>query len=433
MNNLTLTIDTAPKQTFNGFGISEMNDQLNFQKLTPAVQSAISVAAWKDLSLKSFRLWWNPTESVASWKAKYIDSNLITLAKANGCTKLLLAPNTVPTAYSSGGLFTDSGVLSYAKDIANFIALLKNTYGISIDYTGVLNEPNDRPIQFKLSQWPTVIKALRSNLNSLGLTSVKIVAPESASADDTGDAMIAAIKSDATAWAALDAIATHTYNMGARDQTASYIAGTNKQYWITESGINGPEALGDIYNAATSAAMAISDLNHGVTDRLWFIGYEQTDPNDNATRLIQYDFSTGKWDKLYKYYWMQQLSQAFIPGTVMRQVRASSGDSTMTWTYGKKPPIMACAGVRPDGRIAIAAINYTSNDWANRGSAWDKEQSGPPAATYSLTVNLTNLSASVWSKVCNSTSTGTAAWVPAQRTSSETIVINPLSMVVIVL
>jgi len=402
--SVTVTVHAAPQQTFAGFGTSQTNFDGRFQQLSPTIKAATSKAIWTDLNFKSMRLWFSPVTymanpsqpTIADFKQRYIDSGLIPLAKQQGCTTLLLAPGDVPASYASigGGIdyrtFTDAGVLAYAKLLASFILQLKTETGVQITATGILNEPNDRPIRFTTQQWPVVVKTLRAELDSRGLQSVAIVAPEAASCDDVAYGMVDAIKSDPVAWAGLNGIATHTYNMGATDTMKQKIAGSGKNYWQTESSTPGPENLGNFLNAATSAGCFISDLNHGVTHWIWFIGFEQNDPPDNGTRLLKYDATKPDQaaDKFYKYFYIQQLSRAFPPGAVSLAC-VSSSESTMTWTYGLKPSLIASATKNPDGTTSIALLNYTSDLFGSKSlSSWDRSQGGQLAKTITVTLKI---------------------------------------------
>jgi len=401
--SVTVTVHAAPQQTFAGFGTSEMNFDGRFQQLPAATKQSLSKMIWTDLNFKILRLWFSPADyaagtGLADFKRHYFDSGIVSQATQMGCTTLLLAPGDVPAAFAkspSGSLnvfseFSDDGVLQYAKLLANFIQQVRQQIGVQITATGILNEPNDRPIRFAIAQWPLMIKALRAELDARGLQQVAIVAPEASSCDDVAYGMTDSIKADAAAWASLSGIATHTYNMGATDVMKSKIDGTNKTYWQTESSTPGPEDLGNAINAATSAGRFISDLNHGVTHWVWFIGFEQADPSDNGTRLIRYDAANPGVApaKFYKYYYLQQLSQAFKPGAVARQC-TSSVESTMTWTYGLKPMILSAAAQGTNGAWSIAVQNFTSDQFYARGvSDWDRSQGGLAAKTINVTVQI---------------------------------------------
>jgi O-glycosyl hydrolase len=438
MPTITLTIQ-SPKQAIHSYGISEMNDSLFFQRLPQPVRESLSSLIWRDLGFTTLRLWWNPNESISRFVEKY--AAIVTIG---GYKDFLLAPCDVPTSlasptvksdgYSNYREFTDAGVLAYAKLIAQAIADIHAQSSIRITATGVLNEPNDRPIRFTLAQWTTVIKTLRAELNARNLAGVKIVAPEAASNDSTAFAMIKAIKADQVAWAALDGIATHTYNMGANDEAAQLASG--KSFWITESSTPGPESDNDPYNAATSAARLIGDLNHGVTDWVWFIGFEQHDPADNGTRLIKFNQADGSFNEFAKFHWLRQLAQAFPVGSKVCPA-TSSTEGTMTFTYGQKPAILATAATRPDGKLAVAVTNYTSDHWQDPAlSQWDREQGGKPAATYTVNLNIPQLASVPTATffVRKSTATAADAAGPSIKVKygKATVTIAPLTMLTLI-
>lgn len=402
--SLTVTVHPEPQQAFAGLGVSEMNFDGRFQQLSSANKAALCKAIWTDLNAKSLRLWCSPATylaeaqkpSIADFKQHYIESGIVPLAKLNGCTTLLLAPGDVPDRFAAAGgggdfrTFTDAGVLAYARLLADFILQVKTETGVQINATGILNEPNDRPIRFTSSQWPVIIKALRAELDSRGLTAVAIIGPEAASCDDVAYGMVDAIKADPAAWASLSGIATHTYNMGATDGMKQKIVGSGKSYWQTESSTPGAENLVSALNAASSAGRLISDLNHGVSHWIWFIGFEQNDPSDNGTRLMKFDAANpdAPAQKFYKYYYLQQLSQAFPPGAVAR-LCTSSTESSMTWTYGLKPMLIATAAQRPDGAVSVALVNYTSSLFGDKSlSSWERSQGGQLAKTITVTLKI---------------------------------------------
>jgi O-glycosyl hydrolase len=261
--------------------------------------------------------------------------------------------------------------------------------GVPITAAGILNEPNDRPIRFTNKQWPIMVKTLRFLLDNRGLRDVAIIAPEAASGDKWAEDTFDAIASDKDAWGGLGGVATHTYNMGA---TAALLEKSRgKPYWQTESSTPGPEAddATAFMNAATTGARALSDLNHGVTHWLWFIGYERGDPTDNGVRLIRYDASRPDGDVHFtrKYFVLQQLSQAFANGAAIYPCESST-ENSMTFTYGRKPALLAAAAKNADGSWAIAVQNYTSDRFAGLKDE-DRAQAGPDRGrTITVTIHL---------------------------------------------
>jgi hypothetical protein len=242
-------------------------------------------------------------------------------------------------------------------------------------------------------------------LDRRGLQQVGIVAPEHANNDAKADQFLAALKADAGAWAALAGPATHTYNMGARDEEARFVggpAGPNlKDFWITESGggtaLPTSEPPGDARQAASMASRFLSDMNHRVTHWVWFLGAEEVrewpEGFDNVQRLIQYQpLRAGDWYlPLLKYYYFRRLSLTFDGGATFRDSH-SELEGDMTWTFGRKPRLTGAAAINPDGSWAIGLANYTSDQFESPGmSQFDRDNTGHAAQSFDVTLRVPEL------------------------------------------
>lgn len=405
---VTITVTSGARQTFHGFGASALNFGHEYQTLTPAERTTLSRTLWHDLGFHTLRLWANmdkyaPTpgaHDLTQFRGCYVDSHLIADARAQGVTTLLLAPDGLPPymaekrpdgSAQTGMALKDSEVDNYADLLADFIARLRTETGTAITVTGIQNEPNDLE-RFTPAQIVRVVKRLRVDLDKQGLPGVQIIAPENASADDSLYAQLDALKADPAAWTALSGIASHSYNMAATDKAASYITGTQKRYWMTEASDNGPEAPGDGLRAASLASRFLSDMNHGVTDWVHFVGFEVPDANDNATRILAYTPKPFAVTYFQKYYYYKQLSEAFPVGSVFRKSE-STLDGGMTYTYGKKPHVTAAAARTPYGAWAIGLSNYTSPTFTDADNDKDfvVHNSGYAAQTYAVTVRVPEL------------------------------------------
>ncbi len=401
---VTITVKQGAKQKFQGFGASQIRESgIDYSKLTPSQKKLLNKLVCTKTKFKIVRLWFDPTKyapqpgkrDTGDFVKSFIKSGFISDALANGCTTLLLAPDKIP-AYmgaSEHGYIYDAEIKNYAALLANFIRQIKQETGIKINVTGVLNEPNDKPLKLSDAQWPLMIKTLRRELDHRGLKHVKIIAPELANADAIAVRVIQAIKNDPEAWRDLAGISTHSYNMAATTQISDLIAETDKEYWQTEAGANGREDPGDAVNAASAASRFLNDMNHRVTHWLWFIGYAPADPKDDATRLIRYSRTPFHYDIFQKYYYFLQLSQTFdIKAQFRQSISSLERNRTMTWTYGKKPQITVASAKNPDGSWGIAVSNYTSNKFVNsNASEWMKTQEGFGAESFRVTVFIEEL------------------------------------------
>jgi hypothetical protein len=372
----TLTVQSGGRQTFTGFGASQVG---GYTTIPASPRGQMADLVYRDLGVKVLRLWAGsgPAVSLATMKSTfystYVDNGLISDLTSRGVTTLLLAPARGEDAP------TDS-LSAYAAKIAQFIRDVKDERGINISVTGVANEPQDWSPQ----QITDTVKYLRTELNNRGLSSVQIIAPESASADSNCDAKLDAMHNDSTAWNALTGIASHSYNMAARNEEENRTFG--KQYWQTEASDNGSEQAENENRAASLAARYLNDMNHRVTHWVHFIGFSYMD-SDNATKLMVYDPANGQILIHLKYYYFKQLLSVFDVGAVFRRTQSST-EADMPYTYGQKPAINAAAAVNPDGSWAIGVVNDTGVCCNSGISQWYG------ATTYNVTVNVSELSGS---------------------------------------
>ncbi len=448
---ITITVADGARQTFQGFGTSLGNWEGKYQKLAPDERAKLSDWLWHDLKFNSLRLWMNiheyaPTpgaRDLSVFRRCYVDSRIIADARSRGVKTLLLAPEGLAgymkEAQSDGGRgIKQTELAGYTTVLADFISQLKKETGISIEATGIQNEPNvsDR---FTPVQMVECVKLLRAELDRRDLPAVKIIAPEQANCDDGYYRQIELLKKDPVAWGALAGVSSHSYNMAVTDQAAAFVAaadGTNlKDYWMNEASDNGAEELGDHRRAASLAARYLNDMNHRVTHWMHFLGFEVNDPRDNATRIIAYEADPFRAKRFQKFATYRQLSHAFDMGAVFRDSTSSEGGD-MTWTYGKKPRLTAAAARNPDGTWAVGVANYTADDfrgvqgWSD--DAWNVSQGGhTPAQSFSVTVRIEELRREKETRfrVCHSASEPTDPEFVIFREGEATIEVGSLEVV----
>ncbi|RYX83817.1 hypothetical protein EON83_12780 [bacterium] len=413
---VTITSPTGARQAFGGFGTSQNNWGGEYQTLSQAQRTSISQMLWRDLKFKILRMWFNTDEyaptrgahNLTQMRTNYINSGMIADALANGATTLLLAPDKLPPYMRNGNYILDSEVDNYAIMLADAIKQMKDEDGVTISATGIQNEPNNAnngPGQFTPAQMVQAVKTLRTALNNRGLQSVKIIASEAGSCDDTFFADVDALKNDSAAWNSLAGISSHSYSMAATDGAANRIAasdGSNtKEYWMTEASDNGPESPGmtgiPALRAVSLAGRFLNDMNHRVTHWVHFIGFDTPDQSDNATRIGYYTTPASNYSVTVfkKYYAYQQLAQAFDVGAVFRD-SYSSLEGDMTWTYGNKPRITSSSARNPDGSWSIGVTNFTAGSfsglqgWSDEG--WNSSQNGyTPAQNFNVTIKIDEL------------------------------------------
>lgn len=393
---VSITAGTQSRQTFAGFGAGLFpwvpSARYN-AAVTPKQTAEMAGRVWRDSRFRSVRLWIHPgAEPVSYYVDGFVKTGKLPAVMAAGAKDLLLAPEYLPAGMDDGnGYIKETDIPRYADILADFIADFKKQTGILINHSGILNEPNDRPVKFSDAQWPVMIKAFRVALDARGLKSVRIIAPESANCGEDAYRVVDSIRADPDAWRALGGIATHSYNNAATEAMAGRSLG-EKPHWMTEASDIGPEAPGDTLRAASVASRFLNDINHGVTHWMHFIGFEESDPNDNATRILAYTTSPFRVTQFRKYDYYRQLSLTFDVGAVLRHC-TSDKEGEMTYTYGKKPRINAAIARNPDGTWAIGISNYTAPVFrdAEDPKNFALHNSGYAARTIHVTVRISEL------------------------------------------
>jgi len=421
--SVTLTVTNQPAQTLDGFGCSLVD--LSESKMPSSARAEMFDQVFGGLRMNVLRLWAEAgddrtaTQMRADFYRVYVDSGVIADAQKRGVSTLLLAP-------ARGESAPTEPIPDYARKLADFIEGLKTERGIRISVTGIANEPGG----FNPSQVAEAVRVLRQELDRRSLRDVQIIAPEWASADDAARRCIAGIKADPAAWAALLGIATHSYNMAATPEFSELIAGTGKQYWMTEAGDNGNENDADASLAASISSRFLNDLDHGVTHWLYFIGFHDspdvTQDNDNATKLMVYDLKRHRIFRHLKYDWFRQLRAAFPNGSRLYPLKAQPGGD-LSYSFGQKPFLNATTARRPDGGWSMGMVNLSGLGPDSSISQWQ------PPTTLNVTWQATPLAGqeAVTLKVFRSDATHrfVAAGQMTMTQGTLTLVLKPRELV----
>lgn len=337
---------------------------------------------------------------------------------------------------------------AYTTRIAECIKILRDTYNIRINATGLANELTSiaSPASVKEQggvNWTAAnivqgVTLLRSKLDQRGLQDVAIVAPENASTNGGAAEMVQALKAS-PAWKGLSGIATHSYEMAANDAMAAEITGPNgastKDWWITEvGGIGTPEPRGT--GAVSLSARFLNDMNHMVTHWIWFIGFSTKyvpEAKDTGMALTGLSPNQGSVVLHPKYWSFKQLRDAFPDGTVFRRAQ-SSLDGDMLWSYNKRAHVSAAAGKSPSGDWRIALVNLTPITVSDNKPP-HTVRLDYPAAPYAVTLKISDLSNSrpVQFAVTRSPPDGTSAARSAEAVTAingqMTVVVQPQELV----
>jgi glucuronoarabinoxylan endo-1,4-beta-xylanase len=267
--------------TYNGIGLSLLRNHI-----VPAGSSSASdaptTAETSNMQLaqaRGARVWsatWSPAAGFKSVHDIY-DTNTATGGGINGGSFL-------------GGDATNQ---AYASQVANYVANMKNTYGVNLYAISIQNEPDANVTSYDACQWSnTYIHDFVTNLfNALaakGVGSTKIILPESQNWQDyhnlAGPAM-----TDPNVAADVSIIADHNYD-GANGPSSLVKNNYGKALWETEVSQLGGETS-DIVNGVYYAQRVYLFLTQAQANawHYWWIV-----PSGSETGLMTQSAGTTK-------------------------------------------------------------------------------------------------------------------------------------------
>jgi O-glycosyl hydrolase len=216
--------------TYNGVGLSLLRNHIAFAGTTSAsaVPSTVETTIMQLAQARGARVWSTPWTPAAGFKG----SN--DLYYGHPATNI-----------NDGGSYLGSGNnitnVNYASQLANYVASMKNTYGVNIYALSIQNEPDADVTSYEACQWTGAqIHDFVTNLSSAfatkGFGSTKIILPESQNWTDPHDLAGPAMSDPAVA-AQVGVIANHNYgadNVNGDQSVPAAIPSYGKALWETE-------------------------------------------------------------------------------------------------------------------------------------------------------------------------------------------------------
>ncbi len=216
--------------TYNGVGLSLLRNHIYFTNTTSASAADYTseTSIMQLAQARGAKVWstpWTPSAGFKSTSDIY-DSSVATASGIDGGSYL-----------GSGNNITN---INYASQLANYVASMKSA-GINLYALSVQNEPDANVTTYEACQWTGTqihdfVTNLYSALAAQGLTSTKIIIPESENwSSDT--ALYTPTLNDPNTAADVGIIANHDYvaDNGAGDQTVPpALSVSGKALWETE-------------------------------------------------------------------------------------------------------------------------------------------------------------------------------------------------------
>jgi glucuronoarabinoxylan endo-1,4-beta-xylanase len=226
--NNNVTYNSA---TYNGVGLSLLRNHIAYASTTSAsaIPTTVETTIMQWAQARGARVWSTPWTPAAGFKSinDIYDSGQATDGGIDGGSYL-----------GSGNNITN---LNYASQLANYVASMSNTYGVNLYAISVQNEPDADVTNYEACQWTGAqihdfVTNLYSALAAQGLSSTKIIVPESE--DWSGDtALYTPTLNDPVAAADVSIIANHDYvedNSVGDQTTPAALSTSGKALWETE-------------------------------------------------------------------------------------------------------------------------------------------------------------------------------------------------------
>ena len=306
--------------TYNGVGLSLLRNHITFANTTSSndTPSTVETTIMQLAQARGARVWsapWTPAAGFKSTNDIY-DSGVATGGGING-----------GSYRGSGNNITN---LNYASQLANYVARMKNTYGVNLYALSIQNEPDANVTTYEACQWTGAqihdfVTNLYSALAARGLGSTKIILPESQNWTDPKNLRGPAL-SDPYVSPYVGIIANHNYvgNNDVGDQSVpTAISSNGKALWETEvallSGSDSSIANGVYYAKRIHLFMTraqanayhywwlISSGNQGLIDtsafptkRLFTFGQYSRFVRPNFYRIDATSSQASAWISAYK-------------------------------------------------------------------------------------------------------------------------------------
>ncbi len=255
-----------------------------------------------------------PLASDAGWTW---ETAIMQWAQARGA-KVWSTPWTPPAGFKSssdiydtnqatdGGLYGGSfqgGTatnLAYASQLANYVASMKNTYGINLYAISIQNEPDAGVNTYEACQWTNTqihdfVTNLYSALVASGVGSTKIMLPESQNWQDYQN-LAGLAMTDPNVAADVGIIADHNYD-GANGPASLTKNSYDKAIWETEvSNSTDTNSIADgiYYAQRIFLFMTVAQANAW---HYWWLGGGLLDNNGDATKRL---FTIGNYSRFVR-------------------------------------------------------------------------------------------------------------------------------------
>ncbi len=231
-NGILYTNTSHIVTTNNGIGLSLLRSRIVYASTTSAsdTPTSIETSIMQMAQARGARVWSTPWTPAAGFKS----------------TNDIYDGNHAPTGGTNGGSYLGSGNnitnLNYASQLANYVSLMKNTYGINLYAISIQNEPDANVTTYEACQWTgaqihdfvtNLYSAFQTKLSKT-ITQPLIIIPED---ENWHTNLYLTAMSDPNVAPDVGVVACHNYDGSPPENVPfdfSKLSNPNAAYWETE-------------------------------------------------------------------------------------------------------------------------------------------------------------------------------------------------------
>jgi O-glycosyl hydrolase len=345
---ITISADGAQRfQTIDGFGVNVNSASWNAGELRPALDMLVDQlgatifrviidnADWEATNDNSDPNAFNWTYYNTVYTSPKLEELWGTISYLNqkGINSGLMLNIMGPTASWMGG----SHINTTAEDewvemVVSLVYYGRVTRGLQIGLFAPMNEPDWDGIEGpNVDQWQyaRLMRKLSQKLDAVGLSSVRLVGPDTAQIGTGVTGYMPELMRDSVAMSKIDHFGFHNYagDSGGADAAIKSSAYPGKNFWITEV-TNIWDILAHLSQGPS--AIMVWDAYDSVYNHAILAGRGTTPPNDvgNGPPLVAYNTSTRVYTPRKGFYECAQLFKFVQPGS--QRVRATTSSSSLT-------------------------------------------------------------------------------------------------------
>jgi O-glycosyl hydrolase len=279
-------------QVINGFGANLNHRSWNGNELKPVLNTMIGQGGMTIFRVAFDNTDWLPTNNFSQ---SYLNSiygsarfeklwDLIAYLNQQGITNGIMLNFEGPgPAWMGGATLTSGDEPQWAAMIASLVTYARNTRHLQFNLVGPDNEPDNAStltgVGANASQYTTMLSDLAQDLNSNGLSDIRLVGPDLAT---TSTSWMSSMMGNSLVMSNLAHFGLHSYQGdGGNSGGVSSAIGTNT-FWMTEFNTQCTTCYSGIYNSntynwsfcSTTAQNLLAHLANGASAGLAWEGYD---------------------------------------------------------------------------------------------------------------------------------------------------------------